>query len=121
MAGEGRISNSILLERIEALMASMAEIKNEIKEHNASQVQFTIDYEKRHAILESNVKINREDIDDQDKDLRELKSNFSNIKSIVDRLVTQAKIEIWIGAAIGSSVIILIWSIIIGKVTLIFN
>jgi hypothetical protein len=111
-------SNAIIIERLNALACDTAEIKNKLDKHEEAQNNFRIDYEIRHAAIEKKSDTAHLRLDETNKRMERLEQEINALKEAVRPLVLQAKILGWLAIALGSSVVALIWGILIHKITI---
>ena len=113
-------NNAVIIERLEGLSLILIEIKIALKEAQEQARLFQIDYERRHAILEAQAAAAHLRLDEHEKGLKSMEDAQTATAKIVAGLALQAKLINFIGAALGVSIIALIWGILTHQVALAF-
>lgn len=84
-------------------------------------VAITDDHEKRLDSVEKTIIVHAEKIDNLEECSKEFRNDVKAMRKILDTSELAIKIGTWIIATFGVSVIALIWSLIIGKASIVFK
>ena len=114
---QGATSKSIdvVLERVEQVRCDIAELKDTTK----SWIQFQRDYEREHVRVTQTAESAHVRIDIHEARMTTIESRIEELAKAVHPLVYTSKILSFILAIIGTSVIALIWGIIIGQIQIV--
>ena len=113
MSPEDNTAYDVLLERIETVRDDAREIKSSVKCLDQNYRAFREEYTRGHVQVESSIERAHERIDENEEAI-------GNLRKAVEPLVPTYKVLLWIGGALGTSVLVLIWMLITGQVQLLF-
>jgi len=114
----------VIMAQMEGVQNTLDEIKTTLKCMNDWRSSFELLYTGEHVKLEESTKAAHRRLDllepKVDELAKTLLSSTQAIEHALGPLKTQAKIIAWVGGILGTSIILLIWAIIIGQVQLVF-
>lgn len=114
-------NQAVLIERIETLRVDISELKQLMMTHIEAQEQDQRQYLREHAKVEASTVAAHRRLDDLEKLTAGLVNDTKALKDAIQPLIFANKILTWVGVLLGGSVVALIWSIITGQVTLVFQ
>lgn len=113
--------HAVLVERLKNLQDDLVKIDQGVSSLNDKFGCFERGYLVEHAKV-----VNRADeaharLADHLKRIEMLEARFEQLSKLISPLIQTNKIVVWIGGALGLSVLGLVWSILTGQVTLLFK
>lgn len=112
-------NEAILLEKLENLRCDIADMKQSLKDLYSSFNEFQRASLVDRTQIRDEVKTALKRIDTHDVQIEEISTDIKRIEDSIRPLVFANKILAFVSVALGSSVILLIWEIILHKVEII--
>ena len=111
----------VVITHLEHVREDIGEIKENVKSLDKREAEFERMYVKEHTILADKAEDAHKRIDKQEDEISTLKNEVRVICDKLSPIIQGHKIMVFIGAALGMSVLALIWSLITGNVELLFR
>lgn len=111
----------VLHERIKNLQEDLDSIDRGISSLNKCFTDFEKSYLVEHGKVENRTEDAHQKLLEHLKRIERLERSFETLDRMIQPLIQTNKAVIWIGGALGVSVLGLIWSIITGQVVLMFK
>jgi hypothetical protein len=118
---DNTITNAELRVYVEKIVADIADLKTSLKEHDRVERDFQREYWQRHTKVAESAERAHFRIDDLVETIREIKDWHKKLGESITPLMHTNKIILFIGGALGLSVLALIWSLITGQAIIIFQ
>ena len=110
----------IILERVNTVFKIVEKLTERLEQLWSQQNNFIREYIAQHAVVEQKVTAAHVRIDDIEIRVEALEKTLKELNNTLQPLVSTNKAIGFIAAALGVSIIGLIWSLIIGQVQLVF-
>ena len=122
MSGEDTASElAVVSERLHAVQGDVTEIKQTVKCFDNREMAFEKHYIKEHARLVHKTDAAHKRLDNHDNQLSDIKAQLLILTKSIQPLIVTNKFLGWMGGVLGISILLLIWMIIIGQVTLVYK
>lgn len=112
-------NNQVILERIDAMRADVAELKGLFQQHTATQIAFERESAVVRADHESKLIAAHRRLDDLEKRDKERSDQIDALRAAVQPLIYTNKILTWLAVLLGGSIVTLIISIVTHQVTIV--
>ena len=120
-------STEVIIERIEALRCDVQDISKKLEDHNRREGEFREHYVKEHGLVDNKAQRAHERIDQVEarimehaKQMDALRQAMDSLQKSVQPLIFANKVMMWLAGILGSTIIILIWSLITGQAQVVF-
>ncbi len=125
--GQPSSQNAVIIERLDSIRGDIGELKAVLTEVNAWRNDFQAHYATAHAELDHKSNRAHLRVDEIERRAGELdrrtEENMKAIRSLenaIQPMIYTNRILAWLGGLLGVSMIALIWSIVIGQVSVVF-
>ena len=119
-AGAGD-ETAVLIERLKNLSDDLAKIDRGVSSLDSRFGIFERSYLVEHAKVVNRADDAHSKITDHLRRIERLEASFEALSKMIQPLINTNKIVVWIGGALGISLLGLVWSILTGQVTLLFK
>ena len=114
---ELKVAIATLSQQMETVLKNIPEINKSLKSTNDEIVKMRIAFQKHNDEISHITNMHK----DERKERELLEKRVTAVEKNINRILPVIQVIVWIGAALGLSVIALLWSIITGQVILTFT
>lgn len=119
-AGAGD-ETAVLVERLKNVQDDLVKIDRGVCALNEKLSAFERSYLVEHAKVVNRADEAHAKLTDHLRRIERLETSFEALSKMIQPLINTNKIVVWIGGALGLSVLGLVWSLLTGQVTLLFR
>jgi len=109
MTPDDQTAYEVLLERIDGVRVDLSHLREGVKCLEKQANGYMTEYAKTTVRIENH-----------DERIRNLEGNFDKLKDLIRPLIATNKILSYLGGVLGGSVLLLIWMMITGQVSVLF-